>query len=335
MSSWYKTSATNGDIVVSTRIRLARNLSGLPFPIRMSENERKDLNERVKVAIKESDNELLKSLKFINVSDIPHIELMAMVERHIISPEFANSKNERAIILSEDENISIMVGEEDHIRIQVISGGLELKKCYEIAEEIDNILCEKLNFAFDDDLGFLTECPTNLGTGLRASVMLHLPITEASGKIPQLADNISKIGFTVRGIYGEGSKSVASMYQLSNQITLGMDENGLMENLINILNRLIDTENEYRKNLDKLATEDSCFRALGILQNSRILSSEEMMNLISRIKLGIDMGIINTEVSPTKMFIEGQPYMLMRKYGSLEPRDRDIYRAKLIREEFK
>ena len=316
MSSWYAVSAPEDDIVVSTRIRLARNLSGMPFPARMSADQRRELNARVKKAITESNTPFAKTLKYIDMKNVPQTEIMAMVERHVISPEFAAGNEERAIILSDDESISIMIGEEDHIRIQVIMGGLQLEKAYDIAERLDTLLYDTLHFAFDNNLGFLTECPTNLGTGLRASVMLHLPVIESSGEISQLADSVGKIGFTVRGMYGEGSKPAASMYQVSNQITLGISEKNALDNLKIITQQLIDKERSERKNLNRVKLEDTCFRALGILENARILSGEEMMNLLSRIKLGMSMGIIKSEVMPVKLLIEGQPYMLMKKIRS-------------------
>ncbi len=335
MSSWYTIHAPEDDIAVSTRIRLARNLSGLPFPARMTPEQRKELNLKVKNAVLQSNTPFAKSLKYIDMADVPQTEIAAMVERHIISPEFAEENADRAIIISADESISIMIGEEDHVRIQVILGGLQLEKAYDTAEQLDSLLYNELHFAFDRSLGFLTECPTNLGTGLRASVMLHLPVTESNGEISSIAETVGKIGFTVRGMYGEGSKASASMYQVSNQITLGISEKNAIDNLKIITAQLIDKERKARNSLNKIKLEDMCFRALGTLQNCRILSSDEMMNLLSRIKLGISMGIIKTDVLPIKLFIEGQPNMLMKKYGQLEPEERDIYRAAFMRDALK
>ncbi len=335
MSSWYTTHAPEDDIAVSTRIRLARNLSGLPFPARMTPEQRRELNLKVKNAVLQSNTPFAKSLKYIDMADVPQTEIAAMVERHIISPEFAEENADRAIIISADESISIMIGEEDHVRIQVILGGLQLEKAYDTAEQLDSLLYNELHFAFDRSLGFLTECPTNLGTGLRASVMLHLPVTESNGEISSIAETVGKIGFTVRGMYGEGTKASASMYQVSNQITLGISEKNAIDNLKIITAQLIDKERNARNSLNKIKLEDMCFRALGTLQNCRVLSSKEMMDLLSRIKLGISMGIIKTDVLPIKLFIEGQPNMLMKKYGQLEPEERDIYRAAFIRDALK
>lgn len=332
MSRWYIDKTAQDDIAVSCRIRLARNIQGLPFPNRMTGDDRKELNDRVKAAILNSNTPFSKSLKYINMSDIPEIQRYSMVERHIISPEFAAKTEDCGIILSDDESISIMIGEEDHLRIQVIDSGLDLKKAYDIAERLDTLLCDTLHFAFDKDLGYLTECPTNLGTGLRASVMLHLPALENNGEINGLIDSISKIGFTVRGMYGEGSKSLASLYQVSNQITLGISENSALINLSVITTQLIEKEIKARENLDLIKLEDICWRALGTLQNARILSSEEMINLISSVKLGISMGIINKECSPIKILIEAQPFMLMQAKGAMDAADRDISRANMVRE---
>ncbi len=335
MSNWYNCTAPEDDVVVSTRIRLARNLKDMPFPSRMNKTQLSELKSRVKTAITESNTPFAKSLKFIDMSAVPENEIMAMVERHIISPEFAQKAEDRAIILSDDESISIMIGEEDHIRIQVILGGLQLEKAYDIAERLDSLLYGSLRFAFDSELGFLTECPTNLGTGLRASVMLHMPVCESTGEISTLSDTVNKIGFTVRGMYGEGSKSAASLYQISNQITLGISEKNAIDNLKIITLQLIEKERTARNGFEAIKIEDIAYRALGILENSRILNGNEMMNLLSRIKLGISMGIIERDISSLKLLIEGQPHMLMKKYGQMNAAERDICRATFIRESLK
>lgn len=332
MSVWYCEKTDRNNIAVSSRIRLARNINGIPFPSSMTPSQLSDVNERVRKVITESNTPFAGTLKYIPMDNITEIERYSMVERHIISREFAENFEGRAIILSEDESICIMLGEEDHIRIQIIRPGMDLDHAYDIADRLDNLLCSKLDIAFDDNLGFLTECPTNLGTGLRASVMLHLPLLEATSAIKTLAESIGKIGFTVRGMYGEGSKAAASLYQISNQITLGISEKSAIDNLGIITRQLVDKEIEARKGLDDLKAEDISMRALGILKNARILSSGEMMKLISEMQLGISLGKIdNTDIMPIKMLIEGQPYMLMRKYGNLTADERDIYRAEMIR----
>ena len=330
--SWYNSNSADS-FVVSTRVRLARNLSDIPFPSRMSVEVSEQLKQRVKTAICESNTPFAKSLKFIDMSIIPNNEINAMVERHIISPEFAEKTEGRAIILSEDESISIMIGEEDHIRIQVILAGLRLEEAYDIAERIDSLLYDSLHFAFDENLGFLTECPTNLGTGLRASVMLHLPVSAANGEIARLSETVAKIGFTVRGMYGEGSKALGELYQISNQITLGISEKNALDNLKIIATQLIEKERAAAATIDRDSIEDTVYRALGLLKYCRKLSGNEMMNLLSRIKLGVDMGIIKGEFNTAKLLIENQPSMLMRKYGEMTPNERDICRATAVREE--
>ena len=334
MSYWYNLSGPEADIAVSTRIRLARNLNGMPFPSKMTDAQFEFVNESVRKAVFESNTPYAKSLKFIYMKDIPENERFSMVERHIISQRFASNCENRAIIISEDESVCIMLGEEDHIRIQVILSGLQLEKAYDIAENIDSLLCGILDLAFDDKLGFLTECPTNLGTGLRASVMLHLPVIENSGEMSGLVDSINKIGLTVRGMYGEGTKPIASLYQISNQITLGISEKTAIDNLKIIPMQLIEKERAYRSQLNRLKVEDLSMRALGILKNARILSSGEMMEKLSEIKLGISMGTVELNVLPVKLMIEGQPHMIMRKLGEMSPEERDIERAKMIRNSF-
>ncbi len=334
MSNWYNDKNANNSIAVSSRIRLARNLSGLPFPVGMTPKMREELKEKVKTALNESEMLLSHNLKYIDMADVPEIEIKAMVERHIISPEFALSRKSRAIIISDDETVSIMIGEEDHIRIQVIMAGLQLQKAYEIAEQIDNTFNEKLGFAFDNDLGYLTECPTNLGTGLRASVMMHLPLCESNGIIRSFSETVNKLGFTVRGIYGEGSKSEASLYQISNQITLGLNEKTAIDNLNLIAEQLIEKEQSTVAEIDRISLEDKVYRTLGILENCRVLESKEMMNLLSLINLGVSVGILNRDLQPIRLLIEAQPNMLMKKFGSLTPNDRDIKRAEYVRQHF-
>ncbi len=330
MSYWYMNN-TDG-IVVSSRIRLARNLTDMPFPRRMTKEMFIELNERVKKAIEHVEEQVGVALKFIEMDNIPENEIMAMVERHIISRNFAENYKARAIALSADESISIMIGEEDHIRIQVLSGGLSLDEAYALADKIDTVLGESLGFAYDSQLGYLTECPTNIGTGLRASVMLHLPITELSGGISAISDAVSKIGLTVRGMYGEGSNSKASLFQISNQITLGISEKSAVDNLKIIAGQIVEREEKSRKEANMLKIEDIGYRAKGILENARILDSEELMQLISRIKLGKDMGIIDLgKINPIELLIISQPGMLQTKFGNMGPTERDYKRAEMIR----
>lgn len=330
MSYWF---ANNTDgIVVSSRVRLARNLADLPFPRRMTSEMMKELTERVKKAVDEISAELELDLKFIDMDSVPENEIRAMVERHIISIEFAQNRKGRAIALSSDESISIMIGEEDHLRIQVLKGGMSLDEVYSLADKIDSALGERLCFAYDAELGYLTECPTNIGTGLRASVMLHLPLTEGSNDINSVSEAIGKIGFTVRGMYGEGSKSKASLYQISNQITLGISEKSAIDNLKVITGQIAEREENARKGVDRLYLEDVVCRAFGVAQYARRMSSEEFMQIASKIKLGKDMGILNLEkVNPIELLILSGAGMIQSKQGEMSPNERDEKRAEMIR----
>lgn len=330
MSYWFNSNKSTG-IVVSSRIRLARNINGIPFPSKMTDATFKKINALVRDAITKSDNEIAKKLKYIEMNNVPEIERFAMVERHIISKTFALNYKNRAIIISEDESICIMLGEEDHIRIQVLTAGLDLHEAYQTANAIDDILCSNLDIAYDDKMGFLTACPTNLGTGLRASVMLHLPLVEGNNEIPSFIDTVSKVGFTVRGMYGEGTKALASLYQLSNQITLGISEKSAIDSIIAVANRIMDKENNYRKQLNKLKFEDRCMRSYGVLKNARILSSSELLSRLSDIQLGIAINVINCNISPIELLVKAQPYMIMKQLGEMSPDSRDIERANMVR----
>ena len=331
MSYWYMNN-TDG-IVVSSRIRLARNLSDLPFPRRMTFGMLRDLCERVKSAVEEISEPLGLKIRFIEMDNVPDAEVIAMVERHVISRDFAENRKGRAIAISDDESVCIMVGEEDHIRIQVLGGGQSLDAVFELADRIDTALGEKLHFAYDSELGYLTECPTNIGTGLRASVMLHLPLCTDTKEIGGIADAVGKIGFTVRGMYGEGSNSKASLYQISNQITLGISEKSAVENLKAITGQIVEREQNARMNVNSLKLEDVAQRALGTLKYARVMASEEAMQLISKIKLGKDMGILSIgDVNPIELLITVGPGMLQSKHGKLDPSERDELRAKILRE---
>lgn len=334
MSKWYTSVGTEADTVVSTRIRLARNIAGIPFPSRMNSEQLNQVNTAVRDALF-SDSELKDKFRFIEMDSLSDIEAMSLAERHIISIEFAKSRNGKALLLSDDEAVSIMICEEDHIRIQVMRAGLALDEAYIEADRIDDILSRQLNFAFNRRLGYLTGCPTNLGTGLRASLMLHLPALEACGSINKLAATINKIGLTIRGTYGEGSKAVAAMYQLSNQVTLGISEQAAINNLKSIAVQTISQERSVRQSLDPDLIEDSAFRALGTLRYARILSNDEFMDLISRVRLGISMGIIKdvplTAVS--EILNNVGPACIQEAAGKLlEPAERDKLRAKSVRE---
>ncbi len=332
MAKWYLENGNNSDIIVSSRIRLARNIVGFPFNKRLNDTQIAEINAMVKKALGEINDPAVSDLKYIEMDNVPEAEIYAMVERHIISPAFAQNYKGKALLLSSDESVSVMICEEDHLRIQVLLSGLNLKEAYTIAERIDTLLCEKLHFAYHSELGYLTQCPTNIGTGLRASLMLHLPMLSLTGAMASLADATHQIGFTIRGLYGEGSSSKADLYQLSNQITLGITENDAISNLENVALQFLSRENSERESADREKLEDNIFRAFGILKNARLLSSEEMMKLTSLIKLGVSMGIIDIEKSiPLKILIECQPNMLISNFGANTAQERDKLRAENVR----
>ena len=337
---WYRQSGPESDVAVSTRIRLARNLRTFPFPIRMTLPQRREMNEQVRAAAALAKG---LNLRYVDMDEISDVEAEAMVERHIVSPEFAgmvggrNSRNGRALLLSEDESISVMLGEEDHIRIQAMGSGLRATEAYPLCDRLDDLFCEGLPIAFNERLGFLTECLTNLGTGLRASAMLHLPALTASGKIQASAAIVSKLGMTVRGIYGEGSQPKGNLYQLSNQITLGISEEAAIQNLSAVAMQLIRMERTARNELSQSAAlEDKVWRAYGILQNARLLPVDEFMELISYLRWGSAMGLL-PGVSVDKvdsLMVDAQPAMLISAFGSEEnesPEDVDRLRADYVR----
>ena len=268
---WYLGVGEQSDIVVSTRIRLARNLKEYPFPNKLNTKNRIIINNIIKDAI-EKDNKY--NLNFVEMKTLARFEAASMAERHIISPEFASDADGRASLISTEEDICIMLNEEDHICLQVMKSGFALDEAYTVADEIDNAIGEKLEYAFDERIGFLTQCPTNLGTGMRASVMLHLPALTMNGQIHKLINTISKLGLTFRGAFGEGSKAIGDMYQLSNQITLGISEEFAIKNLKSITLQLCAQERAAREEILKsINTDDAIFRAYGTLKWARLLST--------------------------------------------------------------
>ena len=330
---WYE--SINDSVALSTRIRFARNLDGVPFPSHLDKTKYKEINKMISDTIMSCELGGIK-LRSINMDTLGETESYAMVERHVISPKFAADRDGSILLLSDDESISIMIGEEDHLRIQVLKSGEKLEEAFEICDKLDSKIGEKLKFAFDDNLGFLTECPTNLGTGMRASVMLHLPMLESSGKLNNIANTVSKVGLTFRGFYGEGSDSKASIYQLSNQITLGVSEKSAIENLKNIAGQIVKSEIEAMGSLDMDGLSDLANRSLGILKYARKMTTDEMMKHISHIMLGKRAGVIEfpKDISPMNIFITMQPAMIKRINGDIAPNERDKLRAKSIREIF-
>ena len=249
------------NVVISTRVRLARNLKNYPFPCKLSQQGREEVIEKVRDAVKNGNSVLANDFSYIKMSELDPRQSVSLVERRLVSPEFVSDAAGRALLLSSDESLSIMLNEEDHIRLQVITPGLSLEQAYDTADKLDTLLDERLEFAFDEKLGYLTQCPTNLGTGMRASVMLHLPALEKSSAISRIAGNLSKLGLTMRGAHGEGTEPQGALYQLSNQVTLGISEKAAIENLKNITIQLAAQEEQARERLCKsLDVQDTIAR---------------------------------------------------------------------------
>lgn len=333
--NWYKNKGVEGDIVLSTRVRLARNLKEYPFPARLSENHKKAIGNTVRdILTANTDFEL----DFIDMSELSASETVSLAEKHLISPEFASDTAGRSLLLSKDEDISIMICEEDHIRIQTVYPGLSLEEAFESALKIDEAIENKIAFAFDESLGYLTQCPTNIGTALRASVMLHLPALSKKGAMQRLSTTVAKLGLTLRGSYGEGSEISGDIYQLSNQVTLGISEEAAIKNLNSIAIQIITQEKQARavliKDEDYL---DKIYRAFGILKSAYKLTSKELMNLISYVRVGVSEGILDIPAEKLRsLTVLLQPATLNTSVGKvLTQTERDILRSQKIREELK
>lgn len=333
---WYERSGSCGDVVISSRVRLARNLREYPFPNRANEQQKIEIGEKVKEALLSTGSAVAGEFHFVPLDSLSDEAAVSLAERHIVSPEFLSERQGRAVLLSEDETVSIMINEEDHLRLQVMKEGLSLKEAAELADRLDTLLGETLNFAFHEEFGFLTQCPTNLGTGMRASVMLHLPALTESGGLQRIAGNLSKLGLALRGSYGEGSKVSGSLYQLSNQITLGITESEAIENLTAITNQLISEERKLRHDLmENLSMQDRIERAVGVLKSARLLSTGEFMELLSLVRLGVSSGLLSgiDAGALNGLMTRVQPATLMNAQGrQLTESERDALRAQQVRE---
>ena len=331
MNKWYIESGEQGDIVLSTRIRLARNIDEYPFPNKLTKAGKKEVCEKVR--------DILLSQKYwdfsyTETSTLTKAQAVSLAERHLVSPDFATD-SDGALVLTDDEAISIMLCEEDHVRIQVIYPGLSLSEAFEQAEKIDSHLEKKLNYAFNEKLGYLTQCPTNLGTGMRASVMLHLPALSKKGAMRGLSSTVSKLGLTLRGSYGEGSEVSGDIYQLSNQVTLGISESAAIQNLSSIAMQIIAQEKQARALLVKDEDfMDKIYRAYGILKSAYKLTSRELTNLLSYVRLGASEGILSVPLETlSALFIELQPAtMNAQSQAPLSQSQRDLLRAERVRE---
>lgn len=320
--------------VVSSRIRLARNLKKYAFPMMLSEAESGQVIQEIAEVF--SEETLREAFDIKILKDMDPLTRQEMVESHLMSPNLLNMHKKGALIISKDKSVSIMLNEEDHLRIQCIEKGFDIDKAFELANEIDNKLEEKLEYAFDEKLGYLTSCVTNVGTGLRASVMMHLPALRMIGEIKKIVQTLSKIGLTVRGGYGEGSEALGNMFQISNQITLGASEKEIIGAVHNIITQLIEKERNARRLLmekDPLLIEDKVYRSYGVLKNARLLNYKECMMLLSDVILGADLGIITEISNSTLHHIMNaiQPASLQLIFDkNFDGRERDVKRAEYI-----
>lgn len=336
VTGWMTSDGEHSDIVMATRVRLARNLKGYLFPIASTEEDALAVDKLVVGALLDGENG--DTYSYLKMADLSQLDREVLVEKHLISPQLAHPERSGAVMLAEDETISVMVNEEDHVRIQCIYPGLQLTEAYEQANAVDDVLEKELPYAFDETFGYLTSCPSNTGTGMRASVMMHLPALTMTKQIDQIIPAISRMGIVVRGSYGEGSKALGNVYQVSNQVTLGKSEQEILEELGNITTRLIAHERQSRKGLlenSRIALEDRLFRSLGTLTYARLLQTGEAARCLSDVRLGIDLGLIeDIDVSiMNELMIFMQPGFL-QQYAETEltQEERDIFRARLFRE---
>ncbi|MEH7437860.1 protein arginine kinase [Neobacillus drentensis] len=341
VSSWMSEEGPDSDIVLSSRIRLARNFDAYKFPTLFSHEEAKKIIENLEEIFQKTDLQKFGQMELLKVDSMQPLQKRVLVEKHLISPNLAEDSPYGAVLLTENEEVSIMINEEDHIRIQCLFPGLQLSEALDAANEIDDWLESNIQYAFDEQYGYLTSCPTNVGTGLRASVMMHLPGLILTQQINRIIPAINQLGLVVRGIYGEGSEALGNIFQISNQITLGKSEVDICRDLKGVVSQLISQERSAREALRKTSNiqlEDRVFRSLGVLTNSRIIETKEAARCLSDVRLGIDMGLIDNmpKTILNELMILTQPGFLQQYAGGpLRPHERDIRRAALIRERLK
>jgi protein arginine kinase len=331
-------SSSKTAIVLMTRIRLARNLAGRPFPGWARAPQRQEVLELCREALASAAS--MKRSLSVGVSELTDLEKQILVERHLISRELSGSEQGGGVVINRDQTFSVMINEEDHLRIQVLRTGLQLKKAWNAIDSLDTALEERLDYAFSPTLGYLTACPTNLGTGMRASAMMHLPALVIGGQMEKIVRAVNQLGMVVRGLFGEGSDASGSIFQISNQTTLGESEEEILKRLGSVLQSIIEHEHNARGKLleaDAGKVFDKIGRAYGILQNGHLLSSSEAMNLLSLIRLGVDLGVFpdTHRAVIDRLFIEAQPGHLQHaQQGKFEAGQRDLLRAARLRSEF-
>lgn len=341
---WLRGSGPESDIVISSRVRLARNLTDFPFIARASDSDREQIEQilharidALQAAGKLPTANTPSELHYIDVGDLEEIDRQFLVERQLISREHADADGARAVVIDGGERFSVMVNEEDHLRIQVMHSGLDLEAAWSEISAIDDLLEEQVTYAFNDRLGYLTACPTNVGTGIRVSVMLHLPALVITRQIDKVFRSLQKINLAVRGLYGEGSQAMGDFYQISNQVTLGMTEEELLSKVADVVPVLLDYERQARDFLIRESQEtlhDRVSRAYGILRTAQTISSDETLHLLSSVRMGVNLGLIGDVPIPTvnKLFVHTQPAHLQKLAGmELDQSDRNIERASYLR----
>ncbi|MGQ9557189.1 MAG: protein arginine kinase [Desulfurispora sp.] len=341
-SKWMDGSGPDSDVVVSSRVRVARNLAALPFPHLMSAGDAEQVLQAVAHSVGHQEvRRCLGQVELVRLGELTAAERQILVEKHLISPDLLNKPEFKAVVLDAAEVVSIMVNEEDHLRLQCLLPGLQLSEAWQIINRTDDALEKTLEYAFDEKLGYLTACPTNVGTGMRASVMLHLPGLVMVNQIKGVLASIGKLGLTVRGLYGEGTEAAGNMFQISNQVTLGLTEEDIIANLLSITGQIIASERAARQALLKEMREqleDRICRAYGLLRHARIMSSEEAMRLLSELRLGISLQIVDYIPLSlvTGLMVQTRPAFLLKLAGrELTTLERDVFRAQLIRERLK
>jgi len=338
-TEWLRSTGPRSEIVISSRIRLARNLVKLPFSDWATKDQRKIVLEKVKAAVE--GTAFIKDSTFFDMADLSDVDRKFLVERHLMSIEHAKNPVSKALVIDAKEIISIMVNEEDHLRIQVLQSGFNLVEAWRIVDKLDQVLSKSLHYAYSSRWGYLTACPTNTGTGMRASVMLHLPALVLTKQVGKVLQTIAKLSLAIRGLYGEGTDAGGNFFQISNQISLGKTENDIIENIEHIINQVVARESTARhflmtKNKDSLV--DKIGRAYGTLKSAHIITSEETVSLLSMVRLGVDLGIIKdiSTKDVNELFILSQPAHLQKvERKILSANERDVKRAELIREKLK
>lgn len=337
-SRWMKDGGPEDDIILTSRIRIARNLQGVPFPILQTDSHANEVISTVEKALSSDSFRDIGKFEFVRCTDLELLDRQVLVEKHLISRDLAEQEKHGAVALRADELVSIMVNEEDHLRVQCIMPGLRLTEAWQMANAVDDAFEKHLLYAFHEKFGYLTACPTNVGTGIRASVMMHLPGLVLSGNLNRMLTAVAQVGLAVRGMYGEGSESAGNLFQVSNQITLGETEEEIIGNLSGIVNQLIEHERSARQALiqeSRDSLEDRVCRSFGILAYARRMDSRETLQRLSDVRLGIDMGIIKGVSAGIlkELMVMTQPAFLQKYYREeLSPTERDIRRATLIRE---